>query len=99
MKKIVLLTAFIFAGLLGRNQNSTQTGGLYEIKDAPNKAFGYGEKLTYRVHYGVLNGGNAHFVVGDKPVQVGDRNTYHIRVYGKSTGLVDVMFKVRDEFE
>src|SRR4051812_35354721 len=99
MKKFVLLTAFILTGLLGRNQNSVPGDGVYEVKDAPNKAFGYGEKLTYRVHYGMLNGGNAHFEVGEKPVQVGDRTTYHIKVFGKSTGLVDVMFKVRDEFE
>jgi hypothetical protein len=99
MKKYVLMVCWSICGLVAHNQNVPKEEVLYEVKSAPNTAFTYGEKLTYRVHYGVLNGGNAHFEIADKPVTVNNRNTYHIKVHGKSTGLVDVMFKVRDEFE
>jgi len=70
-----------------------------EIKKVKNTAFTYGEKLDYRVHYGPLNGGNAHFEIGKNSVEVNNRKAYHIKVSGKSAGIVDVMFKVKDEYE
>lgn len=70
-----------------------------EIKKVVNTAFTYGEKLEFNVYYGFLDGGNATFEIADKPVDVNGRNTYHVKVKGQSKGLVDVMFKVRDEFE
>lgn len=71
----------------------------HEIKKLNNTAFTYGEKLSYKVYYGIINGGTADFEVAQKPVKINNRNTYHIKVFGKSTGLVDVMFKVKDQFE
>lgn len=71
----------------------------YEIKSISNTAFTYGEKLEYRIHYGPMSAGNCEFVVHDKSVEVNGRKTYHIKVSGKSAGLVDAMFKVRDEYE
>ncbi|OYU94232.1 MAG: hypothetical protein CFE21_16725 [Bacteroidetes bacterium B1(2017)] len=70
-----------------------------EIKKVKNTAFTYGEKLEYRVHYGPLTGGNASFEIDPNSVDVNGRKSYHIKVSGKSAGMVDVMFKVRDEFE
>jgi hypothetical protein len=99
MKKYILLSLFTIVGLIAHNQTVQEKEVLYEIKNVTNTAFTYGEKLTYRVHYGVLNGGDCNFEIDNKPAVVNDRNTYHIKVYGKSTGLVDVMFRVRDEFE
>ncbi len=64
-----------------------------------NNAFTYGEKLTYRVHYGPLDGGKAYFSIDANPQLVNNRNTYYVKVNGKSAGLVDMMFKVKDEFE
>jgi hypothetical protein len=101
MKKSIFMVLMLFVFYKAHNQtapDSTQEKW-YNLNTLPNTAFTYGEKLQYRVHYGVLNGGTANFEVGDQPVQVNNRNTYYIKVHGKSTGLVDVMFKVRDEFE
>ena len=64
-----------------------------------NNAFTFGEKLTYRVHYGPLDGGKAYFSIDANPQLVNNRNTYYVKVNGKSAGLVDMMFKVKDEFE
>jgi len=77
---------------------------VHEIKKVKNTAFTYGEKLDYRIHYGPLTGGHAHFEVAHfevaaKPVEVNNRKSYHIKVDGKSAGMVDVMFKVRDTYE
>lgn len=99
MKRVIIFASLLLIAQVGRNQNTPVEEVLYDVKPMPNTAFTFGEKLTYRVHYGVLNGGNAHFEVDDKPHAVGDRQTYRLKVYGKSTGLVDMMFKVRDEYE
>lgn len=102
MKKSILFSLFVLITLTGQNQDLPATPTdevLYELKPMKNNAFTFGERLTYRIHYGVLNGGNAYFEVADQPVMVNDRATYYIKVYGKSTGLVDMMFKVKDEFE
>ena len=99
MKKYVLLAGFAAAGLAAHNQNTTPEEVIYEVKKRTNNAFTFGEKLTYRVHYGVLNGGNCEFVVGDQPKMIADNTTYHLKVAGKSTGLVDMMFGVKDEYE
>lgn len=71
----------------------------YEIKPINNTAFSYGEKLEYRIHYGPMSAGNCEFIVHDNAVEVNGRKSFHIKVSGKSAGLVDAMFKVRDEYE
>lgn len=70
-----------------------------EIKKVTNTSFTYGEKLNFRIHYGPLTGGHCTFEVAPQPVEVNSRKAYHIKVAGKSAGMVDVMFKVRDEYE
>lgn len=56
-----------------------------------------GEKLTYRIHYGFLNAGNATLTAN----QVNYKNAPHLRVtgVGKSTGAVRAFFKVDDVYE
>lgn len=103
MKKY-LLAAGLFAGFVFARPDafSPDEGPAektYDIKKRDNTAFTFGEKLKYKVYYGIINGGTAQFEVADKPVKVNNRETYHIRVSGKSTGIVDMMFKVKDQFE
>ena len=86
---------YLSAGDLPKDKNGKTT----DLKKVTNNAFTYGEKLSYRVHYGPLNGGIANFSIDEDPVKIHDRNTYHIKVSGKSAGMVDVMFKVKDEYE
>jgi hypothetical protein len=103
--KIGLIGLFAFAGLAGSvlalEKPETKEKGkqTYELKSVSNGAFTYGEKLSYRLHYGPLDAGICDFVVADEPVEVNNRKSYHIKVSGKSTGMVDAMFKVRDEYE
>lgn len=99
MKKYTLIVLLSLVGFIGHNQTVPPEEIIYEVKSVPNNAFTYGEKLNYKVHYGVLTGGNCTFKIDDHPTPVNDRNSYHISVFGKSTGLVDMMFKVKDEYE
>lgn len=101
--KQYIITALVFTGIaIAAPQpiitQKPETVG-YEIKKLNNTAFTYGEKLRYKVYYGIISGGIADFEIAPKPVKVNDRNAYYIKVFGKSTGMVDVMFKVKDHFE
>jgi hypothetical protein len=101
MNKRFLATSIFLFGFLGAyNENPPEKKDtLYEVKRINNTAFTFGEKLAYRVHYGPLNGGMAYFSVDDKAQMVNNRPVYYIKVHGKSAGLVDMMFKVKDEYE
>jgi len=99
MKKFILSFTLLAICFIGQNQNANVQEVTYDVKKQTNNAFTFGEKLVYKVHYGLLNGGTCEFAVGDQPKMIGDNATYHLRVFGKSTGIVDLMFSVKDEYE
>lgn len=62
----------------------------------PIEAFGKGERLDYRVHYGFVTGGEASMTVDKNLHDVNGRQCYKIEVHGYTTGLVDKLFNVKD---
>jgi hypothetical protein len=64
-----------------------------------NTAFHEGEKLTYRLHYGVINAGIAELEVKPDLLKIQGREVYHIVGTGYTTGSTDWFFKVRDRYE
>lgn len=79
------------------SQNSNAEAFTY--RSMSNGAFSYNEKLSYRVHYGFLNAAVIKMEVGNKPIKVNGRQTYHIKANGRTLSTFDWMFKVRDRFE
>lgn len=63
-----------------------------------NESFTAGEELKFRVHWGPLNAAEAIMKVSDNYFMINGRPCYKIDVYGNTTGLVDVMVKVRDNW-
>jgi len=60
-------------------------------------AFKDGEWLSFKIKYGWFNASKASLTIRQDSI---DGNpVHHIVGYGKSTGLLDVFFKVRDRFE
>ena len=62
--------------------------------------FKIGEKLSYVLHYGIFNAGVAEIVV--KPtskVFYNNRNALNMIGKGRTTGVVDLVFSVRDHYE
>lgn len=80
-----LITIFMFSCLY------TQVGLAQE------KAFKNGEWLSYKIKYGWFNTSKASISI--KEASLNDKPVHHIVGFGKSTGLLDVFFKVRDRFE
>lgn len=63
-----------------------------------NHSYGPGEKLRYRVHYGLLNAAEATMKISDEIHKVNDRPCYKIDIYGKSVGVFAMMMHVRDQW-
>ena len=78
-------------------QNPPQSGLLLPAQT--NEAFGVGEKLIYRLHYGAIDAGEATLTVEESDKKVQGRSVYRIVGEGKSIGAFDWFFKVRDRYE
>ncbi len=69
-----------------------------------NSAFVRGEKLTFRVAFnsaltGSITGGKATLEVKKENVIINNRSTYHVVGEGKTTGFIEIFYKVNDRFE
>jgi len=69
-----------------------------------NTAFVRGEKLTFRVAFnsaltGSITGGKATLEVKDENKIFNNRSTYHVVGDGKTTGFIELFYKVHDRFE
>jgi hypothetical protein len=74
----------------------------YIIKDLPKvaiSAFKLGEKLEYKLHYGIMNAGIAKLEVKPEIKNANGRDIIHVVGDGYSTGSFDWFFKVRDRYE
>jgi hypothetical protein len=94
----ILLGAFTFVQpqIEESNQNTAET---FTYRKMTNNAFGFKEKLEYRVHYGVINAATVSMEVGAAIVDKNDRKCYNIKAEGKTLKSFDWAYKVRDNFE
>ncbi|MCX8081305.1 MAG: DUF3108 domain-containing protein [Bacteroidia bacterium] len=72
---------------------------LDELPKRENRAFKEGEKLTYRLHYGIMNAGVAEMTVKPEIIDIRGRKVYHVVVNGYTKGAADWFFRVRDRYE
>lgn len=63
-----------------------------------SSAFTHGEKLSYRVHYGIIEAGTAEIEIMPSK-KIGDREVYHAIGKGYSNSAFDLFFKVRDRYD
>lgn len=64
----------------------------------PCDAFGAGEKIHYRVHYGFVTAGEAELHIDKKIHTINNRPAYRIDVKGRTTGLADKLYNVKDNW-
>ena len=79
MKEIIVLVVLFTAPLI--------------LAQEKELSFKKGEKLTYKVHYGLVAAGTAELVVKTR----GDE--YKFIAKGRSTGVFNLLFKVRNTYE
>src|SRR4051812_42730578 len=63
-----------------------------------NTAFQVGEKLTYRVHYGLLTAGEAVFSVDPTVYTQNGLECYRLTCTARTSSAFEWFYKVRDEF-
>lgn len=95
MKNCLLLLSAIFLVAQGFSQT-------YEPVD--NTAFSEGEELTFRVYYhstltGNLTAGMAYLKVLPTDTTFDDREVHRITGYGRTKGIINWFFKVREHFQ
>lgn len=97
MKKHFLLFTFLilFASVYADNEG---------LRKMQNHAYKRGESLSYRVFYDSwltawITAGVGTVEVLEDNKKFHGRDTYHMRIVGKSVGLFSWFFKVRDRFE
>jgi hypothetical protein len=71
----------------------------FELESRTQSAFGIGEKLTYRLHYGFVDAGEATVEVKATDYQRLGREMFHVVGTGRSLGAFNWFFKVRDRYE
>lgn len=65
---------------------------------AKKSAFKGGEKLKYRIHYGLITAGKAELNVKHKKTDSGSQ-VYHVIGTGRTVGMTDLFFRTRDTYE
>src|SRR5688572_30410499 len=82
--------------LLPQGQVGSEVETYRNLSQACFKA---GEELRYRIHYGVVDAGEAVLKVQTSDKKVNGRNLLHVEGTGRSLGAFDWFFKVRDKYE
>lgn len=72
---------------------------IVELPELNHSAFTSGEKLTYRLHYGFVDAGEATVEVRPTDYTRLGREMYHVVGKGRTLGAFNWFFKVRDRYE
>lgn len=75
-----------------------------EYRKIDQDAFARGEKLEYRVYWDAwmfprVVAGTATISIAEETKSFNDRNTLHVVGIGKTRGMLDLFYKVRDRYE
>ena len=79
---LLILTAFVYQE--------------YTYRVVKHSCFRLGERMEYRVHYGIFNAGVAVLTIYPRIFMVHDRPCYRIEITGKSVGLFDLVTHIDD---
>ncbi len=93
MKNILFIISLFIAGPLLAGDT------INDLRKVSNEAFRPGEVLKFRIHYGILDAGEATLEIKQDIQKFGGRECYHFVGEGKSIGAFDWFFKVRDRYE
>lgn len=86
--KIIAFFTFLTIALVSQAQ---------EVEELQNTSYKSGEQLKYLVHFGFIDGGVASLTLEE--LDLNGRKIHHAKAIGKSVGVADKLFKVRDVYE
>src|ERR1700751_68628 len=70
-----------------------------ELTKTDATAFKPGEKLTYKLKYGIFTAAEANARVEESSLTFDGKPVYHIVAEGKTAGTFDIFYKVRNRYE
>ena len=76
-----------------------ETNEAMSFNTRPNSAFAPGEKLVYRLSYGIFDAGEATLTVDEVDKQVHGRKLWRVRGIGKTISAFEWFYKVNDRYE
>lgn len=88
LKRVLIIIIFFVPAFLNAQVKN---------EEIPNTAYKSGEQLKYLVHFGFIDGGVASLVMEE--LEVSGKKIHHAKAIGKSVGVTDRLFKVRDVYE
>jgi len=80
-------------------QEESNDEKIQNLRRTPSQAFLPGEFLKYRVHYGIIDAGEATVEIKDEGEKINGRKVYHMVGNGYSKGTFNWFFKVKDTYE
>ncbi len=104
LKRAVLLVAvaaIVAVITFFDNQLSELQSSMYQAKTfryVPNEAFGFGERLEYKVGYKFITAGTGFFHIQPRPVKRQNRDCYDVRFEVRSLESLDFLYKVRNRY-
>ncbi len=93
-KKIFIGFLFIFVCSFALINEYRPTD--HDYRSIKNNKFERGEELTYLVHFGFVNGGEATVKLDEQLYRLNDRVCYKVDVRGKSLGITALTYRVND---
>src|SRR5262245_27793161 len=72
---------------------------IFPLRTISHNAFKPGEKLTYILHYGFMNAGEATLELSESDKDIQGRKVLHAVGKGRSLGAFNTFYKVDDHYE
>ena len=98
MKRLAIFLALALFVVTFRAQDTTTTATTNKHELTDELAFKVGEKLDFKVRYGLLNAGKMELKVQSK-MTADQHEVMHLTGRGWSVGMTDLFFKVDDRYE
>lgn len=95
---MIYLRSLLFTVILGTLLASGLRSQGDTLRQVKQDAFRPGEKLEYKIHYGMITAGRAEIRV-DGPTRLDGRPVYHAVGSGRSVGMAEWFFRTRDHYE
>ncbi|NOQ75543.1 MAG: DUF3108 domain-containing protein [Crocinitomix sp.] len=99
MKKLALALLALGAVFTSHATELEEGDSKNEFKAIENKAFKPGEKLVYRLSYGIFDAGEAVLTVDESEKEVRGRKLWRVRGVGKTISAFEWFYKVNDRYE
>lgn len=91
MKKIYALITTLFIGI------TLSMGQTLPYLKEPT--FKEGEKLSYKLKYGMLSAANGVLSVNKSKLQFSNKNTFHLSAYGQTSSAFSIFFTVKNKYD